>query len=110
MRRRFFFIPLCGIAFAALASAAVMLLWNALLPPLFNLSAITYWQALGLLILSRILFGGFHHGWRHHHRFPHGMRERMMNLSEEERAQLRARWHGPWGCCERPAPEPPKPS
>jgi hypothetical protein len=37
----------------------VMRLWNWLLPPLFGLPEVTVWQGLGLLVLSRLLFGGF---------------------------------------------------
>jgi hypothetical protein len=105
MRRRFFFIPLIGITFAALASAVVMLLWNAILPPLLNVGTISYWQALGLLILSRILFGGFHHGWHDHHR-PHFTRERWMRLSDDERERIRQRWHSRCGWHE-PTPNDP---
>ncbi len=36
-----------------------MRLWNWLMPEIFELGAINYWQALGLLILAKILFGGF---------------------------------------------------
>ena len=36
-------------------------LWNWLVPPLFHLPAITFWQAIGLVVLTRILFGSFHH-------------------------------------------------
>jgi hypothetical protein len=36
-----------------------MHLWNWLLPPLFGWRQITFWQALGILALCRILFGGF---------------------------------------------------
>jgi ABC-type multidrug transport system fused ATPase/permease subunit len=46
------------LAVAAVFSAVIMALWNALMPDIFALPAITYWQALGLLALSRILFGG----------------------------------------------------
>ena len=49
----------------AAVGAAVMLLWNALLPSLFGWSAITFWQAVGLLVLSRILIGGLRGGWGH---------------------------------------------
>ena len=49
-----------GLAlFIFLVGQLVMSLWNWLLPPLFGLPAITFWQGLGLLILCRILFGGF---------------------------------------------------
>jgi len=49
-----------GLAlFMFLVGKLVMSLWNWLLPPLFGLPAITFWQGLGLLMLCRILFGGF---------------------------------------------------
>ena len=49
-----------GLAlFVFLVGQLVMSLWNWLLPPLFGLPAITFWQGLGLLMLCRILFGGF---------------------------------------------------
>lgn len=40
-------------------SFAVMWLWNWLMPVLFGLHVITFWQALGILVLSKILFSGF---------------------------------------------------
>jgi len=52
------------LAFLAVAALAIMLLWNGLLPVIFGLKAIGYWQALGLLILARILFGSFGRGPR----------------------------------------------
>ncbi len=65
-------------AFAFLFGAVVMWLWNWLMPVIFHLNIITYWQAVGLAILGRLLFGSFHHGphnrgrhnfgpWRHRH-------------------------------------------
>ena len=61
-------------------------LWNWLMPPLFGLHALGYWQALGLLVLCKILFGGF--GGRH----GFGGNRRMRLTSEmnpEERVRLR---------------------
>ena len=49
-----------GIFFAGLFSLIVFLLWNWLMPPIFGLTTINYFQAVGLLILSKILFFGFH--------------------------------------------------
>jgi hypothetical protein len=46
------------LAFVAVFSFAVMMLWNWLLPSVAGLSQITFLQALGLLALARILFGG----------------------------------------------------
>ena len=54
------FIVVTGVAF--LIGLVVMKLWNAILPPVIGLYEITYWQAVGILILSRILFGGFSGG------------------------------------------------
>jgi hypothetical protein len=76
----------------------VMLLWNWLVPSLFvGAQPVGYWQALGILLLSKILFGGFrgcHHGrWRER-------QQRWESMSEEERAQLKGRLHGRWsGWC-----------
>ena len=47
----------------------VMLLWNNLMPEIFSLSTITYFQAFGLIILARLLFGGFKHP-RHDDQHP----------------------------------------
>ncbi len=61
---------LLGLAFVAVISLVVMLLWNALLPAIFGLKAISYLQALGLLILSKIIFSGFGRPHKHYHRPP----------------------------------------
>ena len=78
------------------AGAAVMLLWNVLMPDLFGLTTITYWQAIGLLILARLLTGGFHFGKRHGRGGPPfarpGFREKWMNMSDEERQKMKAMW------------------
>ena len=58
-------------AFAFLFGAVVMWLWNWLMPAIFHLGVITYWQAVGLAILGRLLFGSLHHGGSHH-RSPRG--------------------------------------
>ena len=59
---RIFRCVVFGIAIAALLSFVVMELWNHLLPEVVGARTITFWQALGLLILSKILFGGFRRG------------------------------------------------
>ena len=86
----------------ALGGLVTMLLWNALMPAIFGLTTITFFQALGLLILSRILFGGFpgrrfggHHRRRH---WRHKMKEKWESLSPEDRAKMREHWRKgmPW--------------
>ena len=77
----------------------VLQLWNWLLPPLFGWSQITFWQALGMLLLCRILFGG--RGWRGSGRsnFRRRMSERWERMTPEERERLRQSWRGRWGFC-----------
>lgn len=58
--------PIIMALFVLVGGGIVMLLWNWLLPPLFGWREVTFWQALGLLALCRILFGG--HGYRSHSR------------------------------------------
>ena len=53
-------------AFVFLFGAIIMWLWNWLMPVIFHLGMITYWQAVGLAILGRLLFGSFHHGGGHY--------------------------------------------
>ena len=56
----------------------VRLLWNWLMPSLFGVREVTFWQALGLLTLCRILFGG--HGF---------YRSRSRGRTPEERERFR---------------------
>jgi hypothetical protein len=56
---RFFLIPLATAGFLALFTFAVYALWNGVLTDVLGVKTITYWQALGLLVLAKILFGGF---------------------------------------------------
>lgn len=51
------------VLFAFVFGYAVMWLWNALIPEIFGLKTISYLQAIGLIILTKLLFGnGFHPG------------------------------------------------
>jgi hypothetical protein len=58
----FILAPFAIAGFIAIGGTLVAWLWNTLLPPLFGLPAVSFWQALGLLLLARILFGGFSGG------------------------------------------------
>ena len=64
-----------GIALAALASlifsVLVLYLWNWLMPALFGLKAISFWQAFGLVLLCKILFSGMGHAFSHDHLMTH---------------------------------------
>ncbi|MDD5065645.1 MAG: hypothetical protein PHF84_01230 [bacterium] len=60
-----------AVVFAFLFGYVVQHLWNWLMPALFGLAAITYWQAFGLVLLCKILFGGFPPGHPHHGPWAH---------------------------------------
>lgn len=88
------------LVFAAVI-AITMLLWNALLPAIFGITTINYWQAAGLLILSRLLLGGFGkfgpNGHFRHHRSKSRERSReemfelhdkLKGMSFDERAEF----------------------
>jgi hypothetical protein len=88
-----FLMPIGLLTVLAGFSAAVMLLWNWLMPALFGLVTINFWQALGICVLCRILFGSFN-PWHHrkhriHGKAMHGMRnhlrEKWQKMTPEER-------------------------
>jgi hypothetical protein len=90
--KRAIFIPIAIGAGVFIFGSVVMLLWNNLLPTLFGVSTITFWQAIGVIILSKILFGGFR-GGHGYHRF-HGNRgyDRWMHLTPEEKEKMKSEW------------------
>ena len=92
-----FKIALMVIVGIAALGWVVMLLWNWLMPALFaGTSQVDYLQALGILLLSRILFGGFrgscHGHWKEH-------RQRWESMTPEEREQLKGRFRNRWSNC-----------
>src|SRR6516225_3097241 len=107
-----FLIPLFVLGIVALLALAVYGLWNGVLTEVVNAKTITYWQALGILVLARILFGGFPGGrgspfgpWR-----SRRMMERWQSLTPEQREKMREEvrrrfgdWPKPW--CDSPGPE-----
>jgi hypothetical protein len=112
MRKRWImFAPLAivGMAiFITIGGEVVMQLWNWLLPMLFGWRQITFWQALGLLALCRILFGGFGlRGGGPRSNVRRRMAERWEQMTPEDREKYRQSFRGRWGC---PAPPDSKPS
>ncbi|MEO7419649.1 MAG: hypothetical protein ABI163_21475, partial [Thermoanaerobaculia bacterium] len=75
----------------------VLHLWNWLLPPLFGWHEVTFWQALGLLALCRILFGGFGGRGSGRSRFRGRMGERCQHMTPEERERFRQGMRARWG-------------
>ncbi len=88
MRRGLKFALLALLA-ATVFSLVTMSLWNGLMPALFGLRAITFWQALGLLVLSRILLGGFRGRPGHSMHWRRRMHERWEQMTPEEREKFR---------------------
>ena len=91
-------ILLIVVVAGTLLGFVIMHLWNWLMPSLFGLNVITFWQALGLFVLGKLLLGGFH---RHHGgrpRWGRHMRERWDQMSPEERERFRAGIRGRRGC------------
>ena len=97
-RGRFFlFAPLAILLFITIGGAVVLGLWNWLVPPLFSGPQITFWQALGLLALCRILFGGLGRHGGGPSRFRRRMGERWAQMTPEERERFREGLRGRCG-------------
>jgi len=83
------------LAFMALGGFIVQWLWNWLMPALFGLKTVTFWQALALLALCRILFGGFagHRATRGElrRRVADRLADKFERMSPEERERFRQR-------------------
>ncbi len=100
---RFIFIPLAVAAFLGGVSFVVMELWNNLLPAILHVGVITFWQAMGIFILCKILFG-FGKGHRGGGPWWRGrMEERFKNMTPEQKEAFKQKWqercgskHG-WG-------------
>jgi hypothetical protein len=61
------------IAFVFIGGTLIMWLWNSIASPLFHTTTISFWEAIGLAVLARLLFGGSRHGWHHGGRWRRGM-------------------------------------
>lgn len=80
----------------------IMLLWNGILPGVITgVKVITYWQAMGILVLSKILFSGFGRrhgggGWRNKEKWME-MKEKFSAMTPEERERFKAEWKNKCG-------------
>jgi hypothetical protein len=88
---------LFGFVAALGLSLGAMSLWNWLMPALFGLRLINFWQALGLLVLSRLLLGGFIGPFRRGMHWRGRMMERWAQMTPEEREKFRAGMQGRCG-------------
>jgi Ca2+/H+ antiporter, TMEM165/GDT1 family len=73
-----------------------MIIWNVLMPDLFNLPNITFGQAIGLTILARLLTGGFRTGimsrGSEHLEEKRKMWEKWNQMTPEERERWKVEW------------------
>jgi len=98
-----------GFVFVIAFGGIVMLLWNWLIPSIFSLREITFWEALGLLLLGKLLFGGFHGKgrsgnamhWKQHYY------NKFSNMTPEERDRFKAKMKEKWCYRDKSATEKP---
>jgi hypothetical protein len=81
-------IGLIAVVAAAVFGFVVMSLWNWLAPAVFGLHTITFWQALGILILSKLLFGGFRGRPGYSGHWRRRMNDRWEQMTPEEREKF----------------------
>ncbi len=93
---KFVLIPFCIAAAVLIFGTLVMYLWNAFMPDIFSgLKPITFWQAVGLTVLAKILFGSFSRGCGRRcrgGRHSYYWSQKWKNMSEEERAKMKEEW------------------
>ena len=91
-----------GVLFLVLFGGVTMVLWNWLVPVLFAGPVINFWQAIGLLALTKILFSGMGKGHSHHQAHHGGSHwktrfyEKFSNMTPEERDTLKQRMKEKW--------------
>ena len=95
-----FFILVAAVAILVFGEV-VMLLWNNVLAAVTSVHTITFVQALGILVLSKILFGGFRGGWGpRRHYWKQRMTQKWNNMTPDEREKFKQEWQrrcGGWG-------------
>src|SRR5258708_5193354 len=91
-------VLLIVVVAGTLLGFVIMHLWNWLMPALFGLNMITFWQALGLFVLGKLLLGGFHHHHRGRPRWGQPLRQRWDQMSPAEPDRFRAGIRGRRGC------------
>ena len=94
-KKRFLLFPLVALAFVALGGWVVMVLWNYVIPVVIpSVGILHYGQAVALLLLCRLLFGGLKGRGMGRGQQQRGqqLREKMNSMTEEERNQFKAAW------------------
>ena len=100
LKRMIFIVPAAAVGIALfifIGGELVLHLWNWLLPPLFGWRLITFWQAVAMLTLCRILFGGVSGRGLHRSNRGRRMAERWERMTPEERERFRQGMRGRCG-------------
>jgi hypothetical protein len=100
-----FLIPVIVLGVVALLALAVHGLWNGVLADVLSVKTITYWQAVGILVLAKILFGGFPRRcggrfgppWRRHMKRWHSLTPEQQDQMREEMRRRFGDWPTPCG-------------
>lgn len=98
------FIIASVLIIASLLTGVIMLLWNWLMPELFGLAEITFWQALGVLLLSKLLFGG----WMHKKRCNGCHSQSTTNwkqMNPDDKQSMKEKFMQKWAQCQFEEPE-----
>jgi hypothetical protein len=99
------FVAVAVVAAAGLGFV-VLSLWNWLMPAIFGSRLITFWQALGLVVLAKILFGRVGGGPGPRMRWRHRMTERWNQMTPEEREKFKEGMKGRCGQFQPPVTGP----
>jgi hypothetical protein len=83
-----------GVVIVSVVGWGIVYLWNWLVPAIFGWRTISFWQAVGLFVLARILVGGFGGGHRRHRGWKHRMHRRWDGMTSEEREKFREGMRG----------------
>jgi hypothetical protein len=105
--KRFFMILLFVFAVLVPLGFIIMALWNNILAAVVHVGLINFWQALGLFLLGKILFGGFPGGYRGRGMksdFREKMKEKWSRMSPEEREKLQQDWRNRCASWKRSSP------
>ncbi|MBO0935165.1 hypothetical protein J2I47_01265 [Fibrella sp. HMF5335] len=100
-RKRFVWIPIFAAAACALLSWAVMYLWNTVLVAVVTVRPVTFWQAAGLLLLSRLLLGSWPGGGRGRHGGGPAWRGKWQQMSDEDKRRFKEQFRARF----RPGPD-----
>jgi Ca2+/H+ antiporter, TMEM165/GDT1 family len=90
--RKFLFIIPFVLLVLTVITGVVMLLWNNVLAVVLHISTVSFWQALGILALSKILFGGFRGAQWGKHQWKKKMMQRWDGMTAEEKEKFRGEW------------------